>query len=271
MRYRSAIIPGLCLAAALAVLFGKSFIIRDLQSSPRPDSPGLAAGEDVITLHYHERPPYYITGPLGVYGLCADPARLAFQKAGIAFRWEKTPARRQLGILKANLARDCLLGWFKNPERETFARYSTHIYIDKPAIALALADNDRIITGRPLAETLLTGNLVLLRKSGYSYGRFVDHMIARHNPLKALTNSENVGMLKMIHSRRADYFFISEEEADALTASSGLPRSDFKYIRFADMPEGNKRYLLFSKKVETAVVEKINAAIQSQANGAPGE
>lgn len=262
MRFSVALIPGMCLVAAVAVLFGRSFIAGDIPQPSTTDSTIVQPAEDVITLHYHERPPYYITGPLGVYGLCADPAKLAFKKAKIPIRWEKTPASRQLGILKANRGRDCLLGWFKNSEREAFARYSMHIYVDRPTIALALADNGKIISGRPLADTLLSADLTLLRKKGYSYGPYIDAMISKLLPRQDMTDAENVGMLKMIHSRRADYFFISEEESHVLTATSGLPHNDFKFVRFMDMPSGNKRYLLFSKKVSVEQVVRIDDAIQ---------
>ena len=152
MKFKSTLIPGLCLVVGLTVLFGKSFISRDLSLPSRQSSTNPQPVNDLITIHYHERSPYYVTGPLGVYGLCSDPAKLAFKKAGIPFRWEKTPAKRQLDIIKNNRSRDCLLGWFKNSEREKFAKYSLYIYMDKPAIALARADNKEIIPGRPLEE-----------------------------------------------------------------------------------------------------------------------
>lgn len=270
MKFKSVLIPILCLVVAVTVLFGKSLISRDQSPLSRPSAPNPQTGNDMITLHYHERPPYYVTGPLGVYGLCSDPAKLVFKKAGIPFRWKKTPAKRQLDIIKRNRSRDCLLGWFKNSEREKFAKYSLYIYLDKPAIALARADNRKILSGRPLEETFSNANLILLRKDGYSYGQFVDAKIVEFNPRQELTNAENVGMLKMIHSKRADYFFISEEEAAELTASSGLPMTDFKYIEFSNMPEGNKRYLLFSKKVKDEVIEKIDAAIKKYVHAKPG-
>jgi hypothetical protein len=172
--------------------------------------------------------------------------------------------------LKANRGRDCLLGWFKNPERETFARYSIHIYEDKPTIALALAGNGKILADRPLADTLLSADLTLLRKKGYSYGRYIDALISKLLPRQDMTDAENVGMLKMIHSRRADYFFISEEEAHGLTTTSGLPQDDFKFVRFTDMPTGNKRYLLFSKKVAVEEVARIDAAIRKYIHGTSG-
>jgi len=195
---------------------------------------------------------------------------VAFKKANVSMRWEKTPASRQLGILRANRGRDCLLGWFKNPEREAFARYSVPIYEDRPTIALALAGNEKIISNRPLTDTLLSADLTLLRKSGYSYGHYIDAMISKLLPRQDMTNAENVGMLKMIHSRRADYFFISEEEAHVLTTTSGLPQKYFKFVRFTDMPSGNKRYLLFSHKVTVAEVARIDKAIKTYVHGKSG-
>ena len=113
-------------------------------------------------------------------------------------------------------------------------------------------------------------NLILLRKDSYSYGQFVDEKIAEFNPKHEITADENLGMLRMIHSKRADYFFVAEEEVEKLIVSSGLPKSDFKYVRFSNMPKGNKRYILFSKKVEDEVIEKINTAIKIYVHGSSG-
>lgn len=262
MKYRSTFIPILCLILAVLVLYGKTFIPHS-RISPSLASPSSSLPlDDIITLHYHERPPYYVTGPLGVYGLCADPAKRAFKNADIQFQWEKTPARRQLDILKGNNSKDCLLGWFRNPEREQFAKFSIPIYQDKPSIALALADNPRLHFNDSLEVIFRNPELVLLRKNGYSYGEFIDARINELNPRQLMTTAENIGMLKMIHSGRADYFFISEEEAMELISSSGLLQTDFALLRFANIPKGNNRYLLFSQRVEDRVIERINKALE---------
>lgn len=261
------LIPTACLVTVVSILFARPFIFRDT-SPPLRDMPVFPPPTDeVITVHYHERVPYYVTGPYGVYGLCADPLKKAFKEANIPFRWQKTPAKRQLDILKENRGRECILGWFKSPQREKFARYTLYIYKDKPATALARADNDEITSGKSLEENLSNPHLVLLRKSGYSYGRFVDEKIAGLNPKQEVTTAENIGMLKMIHSKRADYFFIAEEEAEELIVSSGLPVTDFKQVKFSNMPEGNNRYILFSRKVEDEVIKKINKAIRKYVHG----
>lgn len=267
MTTKSVLIPFLCFIAAVTVLYARSLIPHAGPSDIPSHSPAAEPDTDTITLHYHERPPYYITGPLGVYGLCSDPAKQAFTAAGIRFRWEKTPAARQLDILKANRSRDCLIGWFKNAERERFAKYSDFIYQDKPTIAIARSDNGKIPALTSIEAVLNNPELTLLVKGGYSYGRFIDAKINTINPKRLVTESENIGMLRMIHSGRADYFFISEEEAVVLRSSSGLLETDLAFIHFTDIPPGNKRYLLFSRNVEDAVIEKINAALKQIVHG----
>ena len=68
-------------------------------------------------------------------------------------------------------------------------------------------------------------------------------------------------MLRKIYHGRNDYLFISLEEADALIEFSGLPKKDFKYITFSDMPAGEKRYILCSQKVSDEIIDKMNIAI----------
>ncbi|MFO7989178.1 MAG: substrate-binding periplasmic protein [Thermodesulfobacteriota bacterium] len=261
-RSRPLMIPALCLVLAVALLYVKPFLAgrifhypvsMPVLSESRPDTD--------ITILYHERPPYYVTGPLGIYGLCVDPVKKAFSAADIGVEWVKMPAARQLEMLKSNAKNICAIGWFKNPERKKFAVYSHAIYQDKPMIALARSDNLRLISQRSLAQTLENEAVTLLRKDGYSYGQYIDDMILKHGPRQEITTAENIGMLKILHDGLADYFFISEEEAAELIHTSGLLADTFQFIRFTDVPAGNKRYLLFSKSTDKRIVDRVDAAI----------
>jgi hypothetical protein len=163
------------------------------------------------------------------------------------------------------------VGWFKNPDREKYAVYSSAIYRDKPMIALARADNPRLVSGRDLAQTLDDPGVILLRKDGYSYGRFIDEMILKHEPRQEMTTAENIGMLKIVYDGLADYFFISQEEAVELVQTSGLLTDNFKFIRFSDMPGGNQRYLLFSQTTDKAIIDRIDTAIIEQCAADPAD
>ncbi len=255
-------IPVLCLVFAVVLIYIKPFLAGRIFHAP-VSMPILSESrsDSVITLLYHERAPYYVTGPLGIYGLCVDPVKKAFSTAGIRADWVRMPAARQMDMLKFNTPDTGAIGWFKTPEREKFAVYSHAIYQDTSMIALARADNHHLVSGRPLARTLENREVTFLRKQGYSYGRYIDDMILKHNPRQEITTAGNIGMLKNIYDGLADYFFISEEEAAELIHTSGLLADVFQFIQFPDIPEGNQRYLLFSQSTDQTLVDRVNAAI----------
>lgn len=215
-----------------------------------------------ITLLYNERVPYLVTSPEGdVSGLTATPATEAFQKANIDYAWEKVPSKRQMNRLKSNAKRECAIGWFKNPDRETFAKYTKAIYQDKPTVGLALFSNTLFKENEDLSEVLANKQIRLLVKDGYSYGKYIDTIIARHHPNLIKTTAENLNMLAMLYVDRGDFMFVSAEEADSLIQASGHRKEEFKFIHFNGMPQGNKRYILCSQKVEDSVIESLNRVL----------
>ena len=223
--------------------------------------PATATKETTITVHYNERPPYLVTTENGVTGLTGDPVTIAFEKSGVSYRWQQTPTKRQIYILQQNSGQDCVVAWFKNAERETFAKFTLPVYQDKPQIALARADTENIPTSGSIDEFFLNPELTLLVKDGYSYGDFIDFKIQALQPKRIVTTNENSGMLKMIHAGHADYMLIAPEEADGLIKTSSFDEADFKRIYFTDIVSGEKRYILCSMQVEDAVIEKLNAVI----------
>lgn len=262
----SYIILGVIASVAMAtVLFGRTVFYSTETRFNAPASvslPDSTPEDDAIVVYYHERRPYYVTTPNQVHGLIADRVNWVFKDAGLPFVWVRTPAKRQLEIIRNNEQRACAVGWFKTPERDAFGNFTLPIYIDNPTMAIARADNDQISSGDPLARTLSNRRLRLLRKDGYSYGRFIDDGIQEYAPREIVTTAENLSMVKMIHTHRADYFFISKEEAEDVILCSDLPRKDFKVVRFSDMPQGNKRYLICSLKIEEITLLRLNRAIK---------
>lgn len=255
-----------CLKYILLLYLALAALAACSPNYPPKNSSDTAAPDptasSVITLHYNERPPYLVTTDQGVGGLTGDPTTIVFKKSGIPFRWEQTPSKRQIYLLQQNSGRDCLVGWFKNQDREKFAKYTLPIYQDQPQVALMRADNDLAPNGSRVADLLSNQRLTLLVKDGYSYGDFLDGKIKESHPVQTVTTVENSGMLKMVFNRHADYFLIAPEEADGLIKSSEFDLHDFKFIHFSDMPYGEKRYILCSRQVEDAVIEQLNSAIQ---------
>ncbi len=198
----------------------------------------------------------------GVKGLVADPVKLVFNKLGIKYKFVALPTKRHMFYLKFKKHRFCSIGWYKNAERKKFAKFSLSIYKNKTRIAIARANNNKIQSGKTLDSILSDKNLSLLIKEGYSYGKYIDNKIKKIKPKIIYTTSESYYMIKMLHSKRADYFFLSEEEAESLISQAKLKKENFKYIKFKGMPSGLKRYILFPFKIKDSFIKKINKGIK---------
>ena len=222
-----------------------------------------SVADDTIQLYYGERVPYAVTNGQGeVRGLTATPAANAFNQADIPFQWKKMPFKRQLQTIKHNKKMACGIGWFKKPEREEFALFTNVIYQDKPSITLSKQDNAAVTQHGDVASLLKDKQLKLLVKDDFSYGSYVDGLIEKHSPEKAVVvGSSNVQMLQMISSGRADYFFVSEEEAAQIITSAGHDLVEFQQQRYSDMPAGNKRYIACSQQVTSATIDLLNQAL----------
>lgn len=222
-------------------------------------TPGLCA--DTVSVLYNERPPYLVTTPQGVTGLTGEPTAKAFAKAGIAIAWKEVPAPRQLKMIQDNTDEVCAPGWFKNPDREKFAHFSTPIYQDKPTAIVGRAGDAKLAHVASVDALLGDKGLTLLVKQSYSYGTFLDGKIASLAPNKTTTPAENVQMAKMIAAHRADYMFAAPEEADDMLKSPDLSKAGLAIYPVAGMPAGGDRYILCSMKVPESVMSALDKAL----------
>ena len=217
-----------------------------------------------IQLYYFDRAPYAVTDNQGeVSGLCATPAANAFKQAGIPFQWKKMPFKRQLVTIKHNKKMACGVGWFKNPEREEFARFTDEIYQDKPAITISKKGNQALAQHSDLKALLSNKKVKLLVKDGFSYGAYIDGLIKNYDPeVVVVATSTNIQMLQMILAGRADYYFTSEEEAEYIIMNAGYEVSQFQLQHYSDMPAGNRRYITCSQQVTPEIIDLLNRALK---------
>ena len=223
--------------------------------------PALAMAETPLKLQVVQRPPYLIVEPGGAFsGLSVEPARAAFNKAGIAVTWEQVPALRQLQRLKDNKERVCSVGWYKTAEREQFAKFTASVSQDSRWAALANKlfhppkdGSVHAIVTDPDASILL--------KNGYVYGTYLDKAFAAMQARRVETNSDMQQVFQMIARGRAQITFAPLEEIKYYLNQKLVGVSDVRIIEFPEMPEGYKRYLMCSKLVEDEVIRKFNAAL----------
>jgi polar amino acid transport system substrate-binding protein len=222
------------------------------------------ATAEPIELAVTSRPPYYIfEGGGTVSGIVATPVAQVFEAAKIDHRWVNIASNRQLKEVKENLKPICAVGWFKNPEREKFSKYTDYIYQNKPLIAMVRSDNNAVAAHRTLRALMKDTTLRMGKKLGYSYGPTVDGLVDELSPSSITTSQDNAGMTRMLIGRRFDYFISSPEEGEYLIEALGIGGVDVVLIKFEDLPPGNKRYVLCSKSVSDKTIEKLNAAIQA--------
>jgi polar amino acid transport system substrate-binding protein len=221
-----------------------------------------AAQEAPIPVLVHDRAPYYVIEDGTVSGIVAEPTAQAFADAGIAFAWRELASNRHLRVIRQNAEPVCATGWFKTPERTAFARYSVPIYADRPAAVLVRADNDRVRRYRTLSSIMADDSLLMGAKLGYSYGAAVDAMIDEFATRRVMTTQDNVGMMRMLLGKRFDYMIASFEEADGLIAAGGAAPDAVAALSLDDMPAGNTRYIVCSKRVPQTTMNALNAAIE---------
>ena len=223
--------------------------------------PAASQANDTITVDYNERPPYLIPAADGsATGLTGTPTANAFKAAGVSVTWAKVPTNRQLSAVKEAKGMHCAVGWFKTPEREQFAKFTKPIYRDKPWLVLANTGYS-IKDGTRLEQALSAKGVRVLTKDAFSYGPYLDGLLAKTKPNITVSNGSTSQMLQLINAGSVDFMFVSEEEAEYLVKQAGLSMKNFRQIRFPDMPKGGERYIMCSKNVPDDVITKLNKNI----------
>lgn len=217
-----------------------------------------AAVTPTISLHYNPRVPYEYEQDGHLSGVLVGPVTEAFRAAGVPFRWVSTPALRQFAVIQANSGHDCSVGRYKTSDREAYAQFSVPFYRNRSDVALSRRDQKKMAEFTSLEKLVQDPDLRFLVKEGYSYGSVIQEWIKVRSKPPRGTTGENVSMLREVFFGQADFFLLSEEEAEALIAHVDLPKEQLQIHHFADAPAGGLRYLMCSRKVPADVLQKIN-------------
>jgi polar amino acid transport system substrate-binding protein len=237
----------------MACLLGAcSFMLLDPQSS------WAAAQDEVITLHYMNRPPYMMSkegsSPIGVV---AEPAEEAFKKAKIPFVWEKTPVNRQFALIKANQGLHCAVGFEETALRRKFAKFSEPLYIGQPFIAItSLKVNEK--SGVTLKYML--SKYTILAKENYSQGDVVTSLIMESKN-KYLTSTPSKHMVRMIAQGHGDFMMLSNEELEYYVQHGIVDPKDIHVLTFSDVNLRFARRIMCNQRVDDRIIQKLNKVI----------
>ena len=221
-----------------------------------------AAAAETLRILYEDRPPYYVTHADGtVGGIVGGPVGEALHDAHIVHEWVIMPSSRQLFTIRHNDAYACSPGWFRNDERETFAKFSDVVYRDRPQVVAARSSDENLFNDRSLKDILADTRLILGVKTGFSYGETIDGLIAANAPVMVATTQSMEGMRRMLTRRRFDYFIVAPEEFETLAAAALGDGATIVSIAHADIPPGNARYLMCALQVPDDILQRFNVAL----------
>ncbi|MBQ1784275.1 MAG: hypothetical protein II007_11545 [Gammaproteobacteria bacterium] len=212
-----------------------------------------------LLVHYSERPPYAARQPgdSEPVGLTATPLRQAAAAAGIRLQWIETPEERQLALLKANQQPFCGLGWFYRPQRLQLGRYSKALHQDGPQVVVARRDHPQLTGAISLEQLLSNPKLLMLRRSGYSYGAEADRLLTLHQTPYFTVSSPQQALGIMLAGGRGDYLLTNAEEGQWLIDDqSAGPR--LQLLALKDGSPGETRHLLCSFATDPALLHRLD-------------
>ena len=227
---------------------------------------GLAAEPPAeLTVYYFERMPFFGDRDGKASGLLIDISRLILDEAGVKYRLVNVPVIRFFESLKKP-GNSCLIGALKTKERETIYAYSDdYIYRDQPFRIIVNKRKRKALPERPSIKQVLESELRLGVSDGYVYGDWLDRKIIEHQPKLQKINigNDSEKMHRMIIGGRFDYMFAVAEEARHIVTEDRERSDNLTSVEIADAPRGNMRYLLCSKGIDGAIMQKINVAIRT--------
>jgi uncharacterized protein (TIGR02285 family) len=215
-----------------------------------------------LEVWFFERPPYHMQNERGeVSGVFADRVSVILNAAGIDLFWVAKPASLHLDELKKNDRPMCISGWFKNEERENYAKYTEVIYRDKPFVVFARANDKRILEHDSVHGLVADSQLKFGWKDTFSYGNELDRLLQESQTPITTTPSDTAGMIQMLLKRKFDYTFVGAEEAEELKKQARGWAKKFIYYEVPDMPPTQGRYLACTRKVNDDLLKRIDEAI----------
>lgn len=222
-----------------------------------------SARAEQLTVAFVDRAGYSFDENGTAKGFMIDIARKIASRAGLEFSFQALPQGRAIKALKDKTPDFCLLGLFKNPEREEFATFTKPIYKNKPiGVLVSSAQKAKFAKYSTLADLLSAQDLNLGMVTGFSYGKTIDDMVAKMAGKKENANVTPALLVSMLAAGHIDYMFADAEEYQALAEAAKVDVKTVELLSFKDIPEGNQRYLLCSKAVPAAIIDRLNAAIE---------
>ncbi len=218
----------------------------------------LCKNRDIVILNVYtfNRPPLYIVQKNRFSGILIEKARKIFDQAGINYKFIEIPPARILNHLSKE-KNACSIGWFKTPKRQKRFIFSKPIYSENSPFVFVIRKNLKINPEKAL--NFSSFSIVLVK--GFSYGETIDKKLSKSKIKKFyVPKADGRKILLILKNKRADISILTRKEAQFLVKKSEF-KDSIKIIPFNEKT-AIYRYIIFSKKTDKTIIEKINKAIE---------
>ncbi len=236
-------------------------ILKQVLLSAMIAGAAVTSHAQVLTVAWRNKPPHQYLEDNVEKGILLERAKQVFREAQLPARFVEEPAKRIWNNFRIGSKNYCSIGWYRLPEREALVQFSTIFHTDPPHTLLVSPGAVALVSAHKTLASLLTDeSLTLGLVDGVSYGPELDALILHsHNRIERSTTSPMV-MANMIGANRASFMFIDREDWEYLhdreKSMQGTTQIDLK-----GMPQGLDRYIVCSKDVPAAKMQKINQVL----------
>lgn len=228
-----------------------------------PSSQAQLPTDAPIVVAWRDKPPYHYNENGIEKGFLLLRAKQIFSQAEVPAVFVETPAKRIWHSFEYGKRDFCSIGWYRLPERELVAQFSHVFHVDPPQVLLVSPKAlPAIQAQQTVTELLADPNISLGVIDGVSYGPVLDQLILYsanrvEHPTVSPTN-----LMRMIAANRLDYMFADKADWQYLRSrEAGL--ENLTEYHFDDLPAGLERFIVCSKDVSSAVMDKLNHAIDT--------
>jgi polar amino acid transport system substrate-binding protein len=223
----------------------------------------------LVTMGFSNRPPYhYLEESINdkqkiiPRGLISDILVRSLEISRLNVIFEEAPAKRIMFQTKKEES-FCSFSWFKNPERELFAKFSMSLWQDKPFIIVTNKEKKSFFQRHStFAEMIKKETITLGSREPISYGSYIDTLLQKENKLTHIFfPALQVNLVRMLDANRFDFMIMAQEEVEDIFESAKVNIKNFTVIGYPDIPKGEKRRVMCSKGVADEWIDRLNQAI----------
>ncbi|RFP16189.1 MULTISPECIES: ABC transporter substrate-binding protein [unclassified Duganella] len=214
-----------------------------------------------LTVAWRDKPPYHYIEQGQAQGFLLERVKNIFNIAGIPVQFVNEPQKRIWANFTHGATNYCSISWYRLPEREAVAQFTSPIHEDLPHTVLISQNYVQQVTAHQTLTSLLDDpSLTLGVVEGVSYGPVLDQMI-KSGKIRIMSRTvETTLMMRMLSVGRASFMFVDREDLNYFRPKEKLLQSTVQYD-FPDMPPGMKRHIACSKDVAPETMAKLNQAI----------